>query len=65
MFGYFAFARNRRADDRETSGHIVSISADVKYIREAIDELKDKQEALEQNYKDLLGRICRLEAKID
>jgi len=63
LFGYFAFARSRRNDDSKLVENLTKISSDVMYIRSAIDELKNRQSALEKNYENLLERICKLEVQ--
>lgn len=66
LFGYLAFARNRKRDDKHEAASDASLSSDIGYIKAGNDEIKRQLEKLdekqEKQHLHLIERVTHVEA---
>ena len=66
VFGYFAFARNKRKDEQRDTTNTATISSDIGYIKAGNDDIKLKLEKLdekqEKQHLQMAERMTMVEA---
>lgn len=61
VFGYVAFFRNRKTEDKEQGKEGGVLFTEIGYVKSGIDDIKRHQEKQDQQHVELIGRITRVE----
>ena len=64
IFGLSAYLRNRRADEKSSGERGGSLLADIEYIKKGIDEIKNRQNAQDEKYIDLVRQMATFDVKL-
>jgi len=68
VFGYMAFARNRKKDDTEEGRNAGTMLSDIGYIKSGVDDIKaevvSRITAVEESAKQAHKRLDGVEARI-
>ena len=62
VFGYAAFARNRKKDDRDAGHNSGSLMTEVGYIKANTDDIKRKQEKQDEQHLQVVERLSAVES---
>ena len=65
FIAWMAFRRNVKQDTESNATERATMSADIRYIRISIDEIKLENRAIKRDLDDLKGRVIVLEQLID
>lgn len=62
LFGFMAFRRNQKADDKEEGSLRGTMLTDIGYIKSGVDDIKDEQREQRKTNADFLERLVDCEA---
>ena len=62
IFGFLAFRRNQKADDKEEGSLRGTMLTDIGYIKSGVDDIKDEQREQRKTNADFLERLVDCEA---
>lgn len=65
VFGYFAFARNRKKDDMDNGGARATMMSDIGYVKANTDDIKEEQRKQRELNTDVLCRLGVVENRAD
>ena len=63
LFAILAFRRNDRGDQKQIGKNEGVLISDVGYIKSSLDRIEKALDKLEEGYRDLDGRIIKLESE--
>ncbi len=61
VFGYMAFSRNRKKDDREDGGEKAAMMSDIGYIKANTEEIKAEQKEQRKINTEVVTRLTAVE----
>ena len=61
VFGYMAFARNRKKDDNEEGRNAGTMLSDIGYIKSGVDDIKAEQKEQRKTNIEVVSRITAVE----
>ena len=61
VFGYMAFARNRKKDDTEEGRNAGAMLSDIGYIKSGVDDIKAEQKEQRKTNIEVVSRITAVE----
>lgn len=64
VFGYLAFVRNRRADDKQEAGNEASVLTEIGYIKANTDEIKAEQKEQRKANLEFVTRLTQVESDV-
>lgn len=62
VFGFLAFRRNQKSDDKEEGSLRGTMLTDIGYIKSGVDDIKDEQREQRKTNADFLERLVDCEA---
>lgn len=62
LFTALSFRRNTNADTSATAQERATMTADIRYIRQSIDEIKLENRAIRQDLTDVQTKLAEVEA---
>lgn len=62
MFTVMSFSRNKHHDTSVDASERATLSADVRYIRTSIDEMKVDNKAIQKDVSDLTVKVAQIDA---
>lgn len=62
LFTALSFRRTQNHDTSETATERATMTADIRYIRQSIDEIKLENRSIQQDLSDLKARVAEIEA---
>lgn len=65
IFGYLAFARNRKKDDMDTGGSRATMLSEIGYVKANTDDIKEEQRKQRELNTDVLCRLGVVENRAD
>lgn len=65
IFTALAYRRNSEHDTAEDASERATMSADIKYIRSSIDDIKLDNREIKNNVSDLQTRVAKVEQSVD
>ena len=61
VFGYAAFSRNRKNDDKQTGAQSAVLLTELGYVKSGIDDIKRKQSEIDDKYAAMSERVVKVE----
>lgn len=61
VFGYVAFARNRKKDDNEEGRAAGTLLSDIGYIKSGVDDIKSEQKEQRKTNLEVVSRLTAVE----
>ena len=61
LFTALSFRRTQNQDTSETATQRATMTADIKYIRDAIDEIKLENKVIQKDVSDLKTKVAQIE----
>lgn len=65
LFGWAAFARNRKKDDMDNGGARATMMSDIGYVKANTDDIKEEQRKQRELNTDVLCRLGVVENRAD
>ena len=65
LFTAFSFRRTAFKDNGETATQRANLTADVRYIRTSVDEIKVENRIIQKDVSELKSRVATIEAAVD
>ena len=65
MFTAFSFRRNDNKDTSETASERATMTADIKYIRTSIDDIKVDNRVIKADLNTLQTKVARVEQSVE
>ncbi len=62
LFAYLAFSRNRKRDESAQGQHSGTILTEIGYIKSGIDDIKKRQELLDERHLEIVARLAAVES---
>lgn len=64
IFTALTFKRNAEKDTSETAAERATMTADIRYIRSSIDDIKLDNKSIQQDVGDLKTKVVEIEASV-
>lgn len=64
LFTAFSFKRTENHDTEENAAERANMSADIRYIRSSIDEIKLENRGIKKDLDDIKGRVITVEQSV-
>lgn len=61
VFGYIAFSRNKKLDDRSEAEQSGVVLTELGYIKSGVDDIKRKQDKQEERHLEVVTRLTAVE----
>lgn len=61
---FVGFRRNVNKDNSATVAAYATMTADIKYIRQSVDDIKLENKSMSKDFADLVARVIKLEAAV-
>lgn len=65
VFTYLTFQKNAKKDDQSDASERATMSADIKYIRTSIDDIKVDNRVIKENISELQTKVARVETSVE
>ena len=65
LFTALSFRRTQNRDTSETASERATMTADIKYIRTSIDDIKVDNRVIKENINELQTKVARVEQSVE
>lgn len=65
MFTALSFRRTSNRDTSETASERATMTADIKYIRDSVDDIKVDNRVIKENIGELQTKVARVEQSVE
>lgn len=65
IFGWFAFRRNQKSDDRQAATNLEKLGSDIHYIKKNIADINQSIGDMRKSQTDIIERLAKAEQKIE
>ena len=65
IFTVLAFSRNRKHDTEDNASQRATMSADIKYIRDSVDDIKVDNRVIKADIGDLQMKVAKVEQSVE